>query len=375
MARSIYFYTDSRVLGGAENAMFMLAESLDPEAWRTTLLVDDAAGVEPLLERAAELGLPGRRLPSLPLGLVGARRVPSLARMLRAERPDVFHAHMSSPLAAKWALSAAVAARVPAVVGTVQVISDYVPDRSTLLQLRLLARCVDRYLAVSRAIAAELVERYRWPAAKVEVVHNAVEPSRFAVSAPPGLREQLGASDACPLVLTAARLDEQKGHSFLFEALARVPDAVLALAGDGEERAPLEALAARLGIADRVRFLGRRSDVPQLLAACDVFALPSLYEGSSLAVLEAMAARRPLVSSAIAGTDELIEDGRDGLLVPPGDSAALARALERLLTEPQLRDTLAAGAYERVEREFSRRQMARRVTAVYEELLGGRDAG
>jgi glycosyltransferase involved in cell wall biosynthesis len=375
VARSIYFYTDSRVLGGAENAMFMLAESLDPEAWRTTLLVDDAAGVEPLLERAGELGVPVRRLPSLPLGLVGARRVPSLARMLRAERPDVFHAHMSSPLAAKWALSAAVAARVPAVVGTVQVISDYVPDRSTLLQLRLLARGVDRYLAVSRAIAAELVERYRWPAAKVEVVHNAVEPSRFAVSAPPGLREQLGASDARPLVLTAARLDEQKGHSFLFEALARVPDAVLALAGDGEERAPLEALAARLGIADRVRFLGRRSDVPQLLAACDVFALPSLYEGSSLAVLEAMAARRPLVSSAIAGTDELIEDGRDGLLVPPGDSAALARALERLLVEPQLRDTLAAGAYERVEREFSREQMARRVTAVYEELLGGRDAG
>lgn len=348
--------------------MFMLLETLDT-AWRATLLLDAAPGVEPLLERADELGVPVRQVAPLPLGLTGARRMPVLARMLRSERPDVFHAHMSSPVSAKYGLAAAVAARVPAVLGTVQVISDYVPDRSTLLQLRALARGVDRYLAVSRAIAGELVDRYRWPAARIEVVHNAVDLARFDVHASPALRAQLGGSDTRPLVLTPARLDEQKGHSFLFEAVARVPDAIVVLAGDGEQRALLEALAAKLGIGDRVRFLGHRTDIPQLLAACDVFALPSLYEGSSLAVLEAMAARRAVVSSAIAGTDELIEDGREGLLVPPGDSEALAGALGRLLGDPKLRDTLAAHAHERVEREFSRERMGRRVTAIYEELL------
>jgi glycosyltransferase involved in cell wall biosynthesis len=132
----------------------------------------------------------------------------------------------------------------------------------------------------------------------------------------------------------------------------------------------LEALAARLGIADRVRFLGTRDDIPDLLAACDVFALPSLYEGSSLAVLEAMAARRAVIASAIGGTDELIEDGRDGLLVPPGDPEALAAALARLLNDAELRARLAANARERVEREFSRERMAARVGAAYEELLG-----
>jgi glycosyltransferase involved in cell wall biosynthesis/aminoglycoside phosphotransferase (APT) family kinase protein len=369
VARSIFFYTDSRVLGGAERAMLMLLESLDGEAWRPTLLLDDAPGVEPLAERAAALGVPVRRVGPLPLGLTGARRVPALARLLWRERPDVFHAHMSSPVACKWALAASVLARVPAVLGTVQVGEYEPPNRSAYWQLRALARGVDRYLAVSRGIAAELVGRLGWPAEKIEVVYNAVDAERVAVSAPPGLREELG-DEGRPLVLTPARLDAQKGHATLFEAIAQVPDAVFVLAGEGPEREPLEALARRLEIADRVRFLGRREDVPALLAACDVFALPSLYEGSSLAVLEAMAAGIPVVSSAIGGTDELIEEGRGGLLVAPGDAAALAAALRRMLDEPELRESLAAGARERVEGGLRREQMAGRVMRVYSELLG-----
>ncbi len=374
MARSIFFYTDSRVLGGAENAMFALLESLDPAAWRPTLLLEDAAGTEALEARAAALDVEVWRVPPLPLGLTGARRVPALARRLRAAGPDVFHAHMSSPVACKFGLAAAVLARVPAVVGTVQVGEYEPPDRSAYWQLRALAHGVDRYLAVSRAIADELVGRLDWPASRIEVVYNSVDVGRFQVEAPPGLRAELGA-EGRPLILTPARLDAQKGHPFLLEALREVPDAVLALAGEGPERAALEGLAQRLGVKGRVRFLGRREDVPELLAACDVFALPSLYEGSSLAVLEAMAAGRAVVSSAIGGTDELIEDGRSGLLVEPGDAVGLAAALRRLIEDPALREELAGRARERVERDLTRRRMAARVTGVYEELLGGAPAG
>jgi glycosyltransferase involved in cell wall biosynthesis/aminoglycoside phosphotransferase (APT) family kinase protein len=368
VARSIFFYTDSRVLGGAENAMFMLLGSLDRGAWEPTLLFEDAPEVEPLAERAAGLGVPVRRIPAMPLGPSGARRVPGLVRLLRRERPDVFHAHMSSPVACKWGLTAAVLARVPAVVGTVQVGAYEPPNRSAYLQLRALARGVDRYLAVSREIAAELVEWLDWPAEKVEVVYNAVDIERVAVSAPPGLRAQLGGSETRQLVLTPARLNAQKGHDTLLEATAEVPDALFLLAGDGPERGRLEARAAELGVAERVHFLGRREDVPQLLAACDVFALPSLYEGSSLAVLEAMAAGIPVVSSAIGGTEELIEDGRSGLLVPPDDAAALAAALRRLLGDPQLREDFAARARERVDAGLTREQNAERVEAIYGEL-------
>jgi glycosyltransferase involved in cell wall biosynthesis len=368
VAQSIFFYSDSRVLGGAENAMFMLLASLDRAEWEPTLLLEDAPEVEPMAERAAELGVPVRRIPPLPLGLTGARRLPGLVRLLRRERPAVFHAHMSSPVACKWGLAAAVLARVPAVLGTVQV-GAYEPDRSSYRQLRALARRVDRYLAVSGEIATELVERLGWPVEKVEVAYNAVDVERAAVPAPPGLRAQLGGSETRPLVLTPARLNAQKGHDALLEAIAEVPDALFLLAGDGPERGRLEARADELGVADRARFLGRREDVPQLLAACDVFALPSLYEGSSLAVLEAMAAGTPVVSSAIGGTEELIEDGRSGLLVPPGDAPALAAALRRLLGDPQLREDLAARGRERVDAGLRREQNADRVAAVYRELL------
>jgi glycosyltransferase involved in cell wall biosynthesis len=370
VARSIFFYTDSCLLGGAEKAMLMLLESLDREEWRPTLLLDDRPGAEVLAERATALGVPVRLVGPLPLGLAGAREVPPLARLLRRERPEVFHAHMSSPVACKWGLAAAVAARVPAVLGTVQVGGYEPPDRSAYLQLRALARGVDRYLAVSREIASELVERLGWPAAKIEVVYNAVDLARIDVDAPSGLREELGGGRQGPLILTPARLDAQKGHRTLFEAIPQVPDATFVLAGEGPEREALEALAAQLGIADRVHFLGRREDVPELLAACDVFALPSLYEGSSLAVLEAMAARIPIVSSAIGGTEELIEDGRSGLLVAPGDSEALAAALRRVLGDPGLRKSLATHARERVEAGLTREATASQVTGVYRELLG-----
>ena len=376
MARSIFFYTDSRALGGAEHALLMLVESLDRAAWRPTLLLDDAPGSEPLAERAVALDVPVRPIPALPLGLAGARRVPSLARLLRAERPAVFHAHLSWPLAAKYGLAAAVLARVPAVVATVQLIPKHEIDRSSLLQLRALSAGVGRYIAVSRDVATELVERFRWPAGKIEVVYNAVQLERFEVSESPALRAQITGGRERPVVLTCARLDEQKGHAVLLRAAAEIPDALFVLAGEGPERAALEAQAAELGIADRVLFLGHRTDIPELLAASDVFALPSLYEGSSLAVLEAMAAGRAVVSSAIGGTDELIDDGETGLLVPPGDAGALAAALRRLLSDSALRASSARRARQRVERDFTSDAMARSVERIYEELLAdGRRAG
>jgi len=369
VARSIYFFADSRALGGAELSMLMLARSLDPERWRVLLLLDDDPGAEPVARLAAAEGLAVRRVPPTPQGLGGAWRARRLLSLLRRERPALFHAHLSWPVAAKWPLAAAVAARVPSV-ATVQLIPEFHLDRSTDLQLRLLSRRVGRYIAVSRAVAEELTGRFRWPATKISVVYNAVELDRFGAEGSPSLRAEIGGQGR-PLLLTPARLEPQKGLPVLLRAAARVPDAAFALAGEGPERAGLEALAAELGIADRVNFLGHRSDVPELLAACDAFVLPSLYEGSSLAVLEAMAARRPAISSAIAGTDELIEDGVDGLLVSPGDADALAVAIRRLLGDPSLREALAVRAREKVERDFSPRALTAGVEATYGELLGG----
>ncbi len=369
MARSIFFYTDSRELGGAENAMLMLLATLDRERWQPTLLLDAAGAAAPLEGRAAALGVPAERVAPMPLGLSGARRGIDLSRLLRRRRPTLFHAHLSWPLAAKWALAAAVCARVPSL-ATVQLIPAMELERSSAMQLRLLSRGVGRYIAVSGAIAEELEQRFGWPGEKIEIVYNAVDLDRFGGSEE-ALRAELGGSAGTPLVLTAARLDRQKGHDVLFRAAAAVPEARFVLAGDGPLRGELEAEAARLGLGERVLFLGRREDVPRLLAACDVFALPSLYEGSSLAVLEAMAARRAVVSSAIGGTAELVADGESGLLVPAGDGEALAAALRAVLGDSALRERLARSGRERAERDFSREAMGARVESIYEELLDG----
>jgi glycosyltransferase involved in cell wall biosynthesis len=311
-------------------------------------------------------------VPEIPYGLQGARHIPGLIRELRRDRPAVFHAHLSWPFAAKNALVTALLARVPAVVATIQLFpEDFRIHFWTSVQERLIAASVGRYIAVSRDIAQQVEQRLRWPTDKITVIHNGVQVDRFRDRTDPALRAMLSGGGRLVL-LTIARLDVQKGHDVLLRAAAQVPGAHFVFAGEGPERAALEAQASTLGLRDRVLFLGHRTDVPELLAAADIFVLPSLYEGSSLAILEAMAAAKPIVATAIGGTDELIVDGRSGLLVPPADPQALAGALSQLLSSPELRVRLAEEARRRVEERFSASTMAARVSSVYDDLLRGR---
>jgi glycosyltransferase involved in cell wall biosynthesis len=367
VARSVFYYSASSTLGGAEQALFRLIGGLDRAEWSPTLLLSDAAGADQLAAEAAD-SVPVLRVPPMPLGLRGATGIPRMVRVLREHRPDVFHAHLSSPVDAKFALAAAIAARVRAIVATVQLVGPLDLDRSTRLQLRAVAAGVDRYIAVSRDIAGQLTDRFGYPARKVSVVYNAAEARPPAAGRRAAVREELGVEER-PLILTPARLEDQKGHKPLLRVVADVPEAVFVFAGTGSLRAELEALAGELAVADRVVFLGHREDVADLLAACDVVALPSLYEGSSLAILEAMAASRPVVASRIPGTDELITDEQNGLLVPPGDPAALAAALRRVLSEEGLGEALAEAARARFERDFTLDVVAARTQAVYRELL------
>jgi glycosyltransferase involved in cell wall biosynthesis len=139
--------------------------------------------------------------------------------------------------------------------------------------------------------------------------------------------------------------------------------------GDGPERARLEAQAVERHLATRVMFPGQRRDVAAWLAACDIFVLPSLSEGLPLSVLEAMAARKPVIATAIGGTPEVVVHRRTGLLIPPGNSLAIANAIRQLLDDAPLAERLAAAGRVRVEREFSSEVMTQRVTHIYDQVL------
>jgi glycosyltransferase involved in cell wall biosynthesis len=371
MARSVYYFTDSRESGGAEAALLLLIEHLDRSVWQPTLLYTPFPKLEPVAEAARELGATVQAVPELSLGAAGIHRLSRFVGKLRRERPDVFHAHLSWPLAAKVPLCGAAAARVPAVVATFHLFPPSPLGRTAPIQGRLLAAGVGCGIAVSQAIAGSLDDALGWPQRKITVIRNGIRLERFRERPDQALRRTLIGDSDDFLFLTTARLDPQKGLDVLLRAAPSVPGARFAIAGTGAERQRLEEEATALGVAERVIFLGHRAEVPALLATSDAFVLPSLFEGTPLALLEAMAAGKAVVTSAISGTDELVADEETGLLVPAGDPDALAAALRRVVTDHELRGRLGAAARRHAVAEHSALASTARVTAVYDRLLQG----
>ena len=238
----------------------------------------------------------------------------------------------------------------------------------------------DRVICVSRAISA-VCRAGGITAEKLRVVHDGVDPARPRSGHRDRGRLKLGLATQQSLLLTVAKLTDHKGHAFLLEAmpavLRRHPQTVLALAGDGELTAPLQAQAERLGIVGHVRFLGFRDDVPDLLAAADVFVMPSHLEGLNTSIIDAMFAAKPIVTTTAGGIPDLVAadsatGGPVAWLVPPRDPAALAEALLDALRSPKKAAVLAELACRRAEQHFTADHMVDGMLAVIDEILARR---
>lgn len=210
-------------------------------------------------------------------------------------------------------------------------------------------RGFDELVANTEHIAEWIVEQ-GWPAGKVRCIPNfAAAPADVA----PADRAALSTPEAAPLLLAMGRLHESKAHDVSLTALAKVPEAYLWIAGVGAQEAKLKSMAAALGVMDRVRFLGWRTDASALYRAADICVFPSRYEPLGNVVIQCWAHGLPVVAAASQGPAALIRDGEDGLLVPVDDAEALAAAVRRLLDDPLLRIRLVQHGSERVEAEFS----------------------
>jgi glycosyltransferase involved in cell wall biosynthesis len=364
---TVVYFMDSSAFGGAEQALLTLLKGLDRSRWRAVLFHHPEPGIAQLVRGARALGAELVEVPRLDRGQ-RFRAAKTFLRELAGQRPAIFHAHLTWPLACSEALLLAAAARVPARMATTQLYVELPPDVLLRIKTRLIIVSVHRYIAVSRDTASRL-RSLGVPRGKIEVVHNSVEVhSGAAMQSRPCA---FGQSNGRCIIFTPARLTEQKGHRYLLQAATEVPGAIFVFAGDGPERSALERQASELGIADRVWFLGNRDDVPALLDQCDLFVLPCLFEGLPLSVLEAMAAGKPVIASAIGGTDEAVSHGETGLLVPPADPRALALAINTLLSDRELAQRLAAAGQRRAIAEFSTEEMVRRTTGIYETLLAG----
>jgi len=300
-----------------------------------------------------------------------------LYRLMRRLRPTIVHTHLT--VDGFHGRVAALAAGVPIRVVTQQNAfggGQFLPHWQRWSNI-LLVRATQQFIAVSAGAATYLRQAEKVPPEKIVVLPNAVEPvSKVAASEIARFRRELSVPESAPLIGVVARLTPQKGISYLLEALASLPSLSVpphgVIVGDGVLRAELEARRDRLGLAGRVHFLGHRRDIALILGALDLFVLPSLYEGLSLALLEAMSAGVPVVATAVSGSEEIIVDGENGFLVPAADSAALAKRMYWVLTHPDVRAQVAGRGRETVRRRFTIDAIAGQYEAVYTRLLATR---
>ena len=352
-------------VGGAQTQLRLLAAELTRRGHRVTILTERVAHIRPPARIDA--------IPVHPIRSVAVRCLGSLFYaaglmwylIARRRTYDVVHVFLLKH-SALAAVAAGALARAPVVVrpACAGPFGDIEPLGTRPVWRRVMAVC--RYASAFVALSDELIgelSAFGCPRGRIHRIASGMDlPPTVA---PPG--------EAPPTVLFAGRLDAQKGLTGLLHAWRQVadrrPEARLVLLGDGPQRRELAALARSLGVTESVTLAGVVHDVPDRLARSRAFVLPSVGEGMSSALLEAMAAGRAVIATRVSGSVEVIEDGRNGLLVAPNDRDGLAAALGRVLDEPGLADDLGRAAHETIARRYSVERLANDHEDLYHHLL------
>jgi glycosyltransferase involved in cell wall biosynthesis len=304
----------------------------------------------------------------------GPRTIYRLVRLIRELNVDVVHTNHS--LDRLYGGLAARLAGVPALT-TAHSTKRHYPFRGARLRLGLERRLLSRYLAVSSAVAHAFESSRGVRPDRIRLIYTGIDLRDFAQSvtadAASELRTQLGLLDDGPILINVGRLHPTKGQHHLIPMMSlilrRWPRAKLLVAGSGGARRSLEAAIAAAGLGDSIKLLGLRSDVRELLALSAVFVFPSTEEGLPIAVLEAMAAAKPVVAVRVAPLTEMVEDQNSGLLVSPNDPAALAAAVEQMLGSPESAARMGQRGREIVAERFSINSTIDSMARLYREVL------
>lgn len=303
------------------------------------------------------------------------RVVQRLAALIRDERIDLVHTHENRSHI--LGLLSARRAGVPAVASihgfTRETWKSAGYNLLNLLFLRFAPH--GRLICVSEAMRRRLIRGWRFPLATTVTVHNGIGRPRSAQEELRGdIRRELGIGRRQPVIAVIGRLSREKGQRLLLEAapmvLAEQAQAVFLLVGDGPDRKMLEARVAEHGLGRAVRFLGYRRDAPEILRTIDLLAIPSLSEGISMVLLEAMSRAVPVVATRVGGIPEVVVHGETGLMVPPGDARCLARGLCALLDRPERAREMGEEAEKRARETFPLSLAAERIRRIYEEVVG-----
>ncbi len=351
--------------GGAERMVAGLASALQARGADNVVIVPERG--EGWVARQLE-GTGVATLPA-PLDLPFPAAISQwLARALRTHRVTLAHSHeFTMALCGSWAARRAGVPHLFTMHG-----SRYYADRwRRRIALRVAVELSGGAVAVSGSVARHLSRDLWLRPSRIVTIPNGASVAAVAHSS---LRNELGLHRGDQLALAVGNLYPVKGHRYLVEALGLLTDQFphlhVAIAGRGDLEAALRTQAGALGLVGRVHLLGLRADIANLLAAADIFVLPSLSEGLPLALVEAMLAARPIVATAVGEIPVVLENGRAGAVVPPGNAAALAHALALLLDDRTRASDMAAAAARRAQAEYTAERMVERYVALYGKRLG-----
>jgi glycosyltransferase involved in cell wall biosynthesis len=358
-------------LGGTEKHLLTLLSSLRSDVVPCLLAPEGNA-----LRLFRDLGVPYRTIVPLNLGpgMRHALRVHHAAfkELLEEFKPCLVHVHAGVELAVAARLACP---RIP----LVHTIHGYPDAASYIVSAPIANRLIEEVICVSEA-EKRAAQRHGFRKDRLTVIHNGVvAPATAARSGGREFRRHLSVRENVVVVGTVSRLERRKGLAHLVSAFARVrgecPGVRLLVVGDGRMRQDLERLAGDLGVGELVAFTGALEDPSDALESMDVFVLPSLQEALGIAILEAMARAKPVIATTVGGIPEAVAHGETGLLVPPGDDAALASAIIALVRSPEQRREMGARGRARFEALFTANLMARRTLEVYRRVLARASVG
>jgi glycosyltransferase involved in cell wall biosynthesis len=369
-------------IGGPAIHATLLSEQLDRLGYETVLVSGtEEEGEGSYLDLRPSRLRDLRRLPELGREIRGVRDLSALwrlVRLIREVRPQIVHTHTAK--AGTLGRLAAWLCGTPIIVHTYHghVFHGYFSPAKTRVFVAIeqwLARRTRCLVTVTPRVRQEVLDQGIGVPERFEVVPLGFDLTSFlrAEDQRGRLRAELGLPAGTPTIGIVARLVPIKAHERFFEMAAlvagRVPEARFLVVGDGERRAELEAMAVRLGLAERTHFLGWRGDLDVIYADLDVVALTSKNEGSPVALIEAMAAARPVVAADVGGVADVVDSGRTGIVVEPGEAAAMASAIVGLLADPAMAVRLGAAAREHATRTYGSERLVRDIDHLYRRLL------
>jgi len=368
----LYLYENLNI-GGAEQLLLTTLKYLNRNKFYPVVYCIGEKGQ--ISEEIEELGI---KVVSLKrkVSLWNVRVIDALARIFRRENPDIVHCHLF--YANYFGRIAAIFARVPIIIITEHGTSSNFKKFYHHWIDFLLSFFTSKIIVVSKAVQRYLARHTLILPYKTTIIYNSVDFDRFdnAYEMDKGLiRRRLGFVDSCLLIGCVSNLAPWKGQFFLLRAFAEVvkpfPNAKLGIVGRSTPcfKSQLEAFVQKNGLSENVYFLGERRDIPEILKALDIFVFPSLAEGLGISLLEAMYMGLPAVASRTEGILEIIEDNRDGILVPPGDSNALAEGIITLLKDPDKRRRICDNAAKKARSFSSPLSYIKRLESCYEDLI------